>query len=168
MNMMNRISRGSRGIFKRSRLSRCFSVQPRRVQSAACHDVTDADLAQIALHSAEPFHLKGGAKLPVDLLPLLQATNRLVEIEHGRYDQPKFDKVTLPLAVFANCLEQGETQLDGKPLYLAQVSLWEDVPSLKAHIKQPAFLAALFTEGSADLYQAQSFIGVCCCSYGRL
>jgi hypothetical protein len=138
-------------------LARGFSFTPPSVRSASIEDVTDAELSQIALTAAEPFHLKGRSMPTVDVLPALKASARLVDVEYGSYDQPEsFEKVMLPISAYAGFLEEGRSTVNGKPLYLAQTSLREDIPG----VKQPVFLEKLFQERKADLYQAMSFIGV--------
>jgi hypothetical protein len=122
-------------------LTRGFSFTPPSVRSASIEDVTDAELSQIALHAAEPFHLKGRSMPTVDVLSALKASDRLVDVEYGSYDRPEsFEKAMLPISAYARFLEEGKSTVNGKPLYLAQTSLREDIPG----IKQPEFLEKLF------------------------
>lgn len=76
---------------------------------------------------AVPLHLIRAAAPRPDLFKLLRSVkDRFVEVELGRYDQ-QFEKVSIPLSAYLDWLEDGNSTVQGKQMYLAQSNLITEV-----------------------------------------
>ncbi|OCH86640.1 Clavaminate synthase-like protein [Obba rivulosa] len=97
-----------------------------------------------------------------DLLHALRTdSDRLVELELGRYDSPDvFDRVQMPLGRYVDWLERSEGgKVDGRQVYLAQWRGAEEISELKRLVKPPEVLVPMIESEAVDLYQTSFFIG---------
>lgn len=86
---------------------------------------------RISRDAAVPLHLSRDAAAPArpDLFKLLRLVkDRFVDVELGRYnDKEAFEKVSIPLSAYLDWLQEGNSTVGGKQMYLAQSNLIHDV-----------------------------------------
>ncbi|EMD36308.1 hypothetical protein CERSUDRAFT_95643 [Gelatoporia subvermispora B] len=97
------------------------------------------------------------------LQALRSASDRLIELELGRYDvrgPGAFDRIEIPLGHYVEWLERSKSGcIEGKQVYLAQWRGADEIPELRRLVRPPHVLEKLIEAGEVDLYQTSFFIG---------